>query len=184
MISKIFDLKNFNFHTISNENFREKNRDFSISKIFVGRFQNSLIMVLINRFGQNFVQNYVEFNGGGRGIKSKANGVRGRPLNNFWSPLKFLDPSRVASQSACVRIRRAHHMVSSGYSDSQNVDLWTNLTKSRIFSTRPDFFLLEHIGRLLTIRKVLRHDDKSLGGHRSHLRVPLDLPEAAASITS
>ena len=41
-------------------------------------------MVLINRFGQNFVQNYVEFNGGGRGIKSKANGVRGRPL-----PKKF-----------------------------------------------------------------------------------------------
>ena len=27
------------------------------------------------------------------------------------------------------------YMVSSGYSDSQNVDLWTNLTKSRIFST-------------------------------------------------
>ena len=60
--------------------FDDKNWDFSISKIFVGRFQNSLIMVLINRFGQNFVQNYVEFNGGGRGIKSKANGVRGRPL--------------------------------------------------------------------------------------------------------
>ena len=37
-------------------------------------------MVLINRFGQNFVQNYVEFNGGGRGINSKANGDRGRPL--------------------------------------------------------------------------------------------------------
>ena len=61
------------------KNFDLKNRDFSISKNFVGRFQNSLIMVLINRFGQNFVQNYVEFNGGGRGIKSKANGVRGRP---------------------------------------------------------------------------------------------------------
>ena len=37
-------------------------------------------MVLINRFGQNFVQNYVEFSGGGRGSNSKANRVRGRPL--------------------------------------------------------------------------------------------------------
>ena len=41
-------------------------------------------MVLINRFGHNFVQNYVEFNGGGRGNKSKANGVRGRPLQKYF----------------------------------------------------------------------------------------------------
>ena len=65
---------------ISMKNFDENFRDFSISKKIVGRFQNSLVMVLINRFGQKFVQNYVEFHGGGRGIKSKANGVRGRPL--------------------------------------------------------------------------------------------------------
>ena len=45
-------------------------------------------MVLINRFGQNFVQNYVEFNGGGRGIKIKANGVRGRPLQKKGHPTK------------------------------------------------------------------------------------------------
>ena len=56
--------------------------------------------------------------------------------------------------------------------------------KVAFFLPGQNFFLLEHIGRLLTIRKVLRHDDKSLRGHRSHLRVPLDLPEAAASITS
>ena len=55
--------------------FDEKFRDFSISKKIVGRFQNSLLMILINRFGQNFVQNYVEFNGGGRGIKRKGNSV-------------------------------------------------------------------------------------------------------------
>ena len=61
------------------KNFDENFRDFSISKFFVGRFQNSLLMVLINRFGQNFVQNYVEYNGGGRGINSRANRVRGRP---------------------------------------------------------------------------------------------------------
>ena len=59
--------------------FVKKTRFFNLKKI-VGRFQNSLIMVLINRFGQNFVQNYVEFNGGGRGIKIQANGVCGRPL--------------------------------------------------------------------------------------------------------
>ena len=61
--SKIFDIKNFNW------NFNEN---------FSGRFQNSLLVVLINRFGQNFVQNYVEFNGGGRGINSRAYRVRGR----------------------------------------------------------------------------------------------------------
>ena len=71
---EIFEIENFRkllrskFSTeIPMKIFDLKNRDFSISKIFVGRFQNSLIMVLINRFGQNFVQNYVEFNGGGRG---------------------------------------------------------------------------------------------------------------------
>ena len=49
-------------------------------------------MVLINRFGQHFVQNYVEFNGGGRGIKSNANRVRGRPLQKiFGSAKKTLD---------------------------------------------------------------------------------------------
>jgi hypothetical protein len=32
-------------------------------------------MILINRFGQNFVQNHVEFHGGGRGIKIQA--IRG-----------------------------------------------------------------------------------------------------------
>ena len=37
-------------------------------------------MVLINRFGQNFVQNYVEFNGGGRGSNSRAKRVCGRPV--------------------------------------------------------------------------------------------------------
>ena len=37
-------------------------------------------MVLINRFGKNWVQNYVEFNGGGDELKIQANGVRGRPL--------------------------------------------------------------------------------------------------------
>ena len=54
-------------------------------------------------------------------------------------------------------------MVSSGYSDSQNVDLWTNLTKSSIFSTRPDFFLLKHIGRVLTIRNVKGGDNTDRG---------------------
>ena len=48
-------------------------------------------MVLINRFGQNFVQNYVEFNGGGDGIKIKANGVRGRPLQKKYGPAKKTD---------------------------------------------------------------------------------------------
>ena len=51
-ISKIFDFLDQTFSTeISMKIFDENFRDFSISKIFVGRFQNSLIMVLINRFG-------------------------------------------------------------------------------------------------------------------------------------
>ena len=45
-------------------------------------------MVLINRFGQIVVQNYVESNGGGRGIKSKASGVCGRPLQKKRTPLQ------------------------------------------------------------------------------------------------
>ena len=91
---KKIDLKNFNFHTIFNENFRENFSRFSISKIFVGRFQNSLVMVLINRFGQNFVQNYVEFNGGGRGSKIHAISVRGRSLQKNGRPAKKMDPFR------------------------------------------------------------------------------------------
>ena len=75
-----FRCQNFSFSCNFQWKISWKNRDFSISKIFVGRFQHSLIMVLINRFGQNFVQNYVEFNGGGRGIKIQANPVSGRPV--------------------------------------------------------------------------------------------------------
>ena len=45
-------------------------------------------MVLINRFGKNWVQNYVEFNGGGDELKIKANGVRGRPLQKSTGPAK------------------------------------------------------------------------------------------------
>ena len=80
-ISKIF---NWNF----NENFRSKIWRFFDLKIFVGRFQNSLIMVLINRFGQNFVQNCVEFDGGDRGIKIQAKCVRGRFLQKKIWPLQ------------------------------------------------------------------------------------------------
>ena len=54
-------------------------------------------MVLINRFGQNFVQNYVEFNGGGRGSNSRANRVRGRPVPKpsgaSWKILDMFTPS-------------------------------------------------------------------------------------------
>ena len=60
---------------------------FDLKKI-AGRFQNSLIMILINRFGQNFVQIYVEFNGGGREIKIKAHRVRGTPLQKDFCPLQ------------------------------------------------------------------------------------------------
>ena len=75
----MFDLKNFHFHTIFNENFRWTFSRFFDLKNFRRPISNSLLMVLINRFGQNFVQNYVEYNGGGRGINSRANRVRGRP---------------------------------------------------------------------------------------------------------
>ena len=64
---------------------------------------------------------------------------------SYWSGLQRA--VGVAPRSSLLRFRcsplRAD-MVSSGYSDSQNVDLWTNLTKSSFFSTLPVFFLHEH----------------------------------------
>ena len=73
-------------------------------------------------------------------------------------------------------------MVSSLYSDIQNVDLWTNLTKSSFFSTRPVFFLLEHSRYFLTLRKVLGHANRSPRGHGRPLSVPLKLLEVHQGI--
>ena len=60
-------------------------------------------MVLINRFGQNFVQNYVEFNGGGCGINVRQNPVSWRPVQK-----------KSASRDVCPRerlsFRRAYHL--------------------------------------------------------------------------
>ena len=59
------------------------------------------------------MQNYVEFNGGGRGIKSKANGVRGRPLQKNTQPYKKIHAFRnVCPQNDVlgIRIRRAYHI--------------------------------------------------------------------------
>ena len=94
MKMKIFEIENFRFSRFSMRMFDEFFRDFLSQKNFVGRFQNSLIMVLINRFGQNFVQNYVEFNGGGDRIKIKVNRVRGRPLQKKIPLCKKIDPFR------------------------------------------------------------------------------------------
>ena len=69
-------------------------------------------------------------------------------------------------------------MVSSRYSDFSNVDFRTNLTKSGFFSTRLAFFLLEHSGRSLTIRKVLWHDNESPRGRGRPLGVILELSDS------
>ena len=67
-------------------------------------------MVLINRFGQNFVQNYVEFNGGGHGIKIKANGVRARPLQEKRHPTKK-DTFRKVCPAGGLGIWPAYHII-------------------------------------------------------------------------
>ena len=45
---------------------------FSISKIFATQLLRILFFDLLNRFGQNFVQNYVELNGGGCSVEIRA----------------------------------------------------------------------------------------------------------------
>ena len=84
---------------------------FSISKILVDRFQNAPTMVLINRFGQNFMQNYVEFNGGGNWIKIQANSVRGRPLQKKWRLYKKNDTFRNVCHTRELSLQRAYHIL-------------------------------------------------------------------------
>ena len=63
------------------------------------------------------------------------------------------------------------HMVSSIYSDPQNVDLRTIQTKRLFFIAEPNVFLFNHFGRFQTIRKVLWHDYESPGAAWSLSRV-------------
>ena len=70
-------------------------------------------------------------------------------------------------------------MVSSGYSDLQNVDLGTNLTKSVQKYTMPVFFLPDHSRRFLTIRTVLGDDITAPRGQGRSLRVILKLLESS-----
>ena len=64
----------------------------------------------MNRFGRNFVQTYVEFNGGGRGTNMQANSARGRPLQkNIHPPQKNIHfISEMSAQK--LSLRRAYHM--------------------------------------------------------------------------
>ena len=70
------------------------------------------------------MQNYVEFNGEGRGDIIRANGVRWRPLQKNTRLCKKIHTFReVCPQIDVLRIRitRAYHMVSWPDSESQNV---------------------------------------------------------------
>ena len=52
-----------------------KNRDFSISKILVSRFQNALTFFMINRFGRDFFKSCVYFHGGHAGTCFRVSGA-------------------------------------------------------------------------------------------------------------
>ena len=57
---------------IFNENFDEKIRYFPISNFLVDRFQNGTTFLVINRFGRDFFQSCVDFQGGEDGIEIRA----------------------------------------------------------------------------------------------------------------
>ena len=57
----------FIFHTFSYTQKNDFFEIFSISKLLVSRFQNALTFFIINRFGRDFFQSYVDFHAGGNG---------------------------------------------------------------------------------------------------------------------
>ena len=70
---------------------------FSISKNFATQLWRILFFDLLNRFGQKFVQNYVELNGGDCSVEIRAISMVGMPLQQKRSPLRsvvdFYTPS-------------------------------------------------------------------------------------------
>ena len=62
-------------------NFWWKFRNFSISNFLVDRFQNGTTFLVINRFGRDFFQSCVDFQGGEDGIEIRA-------IWSVWMPLQ------------------------------------------------------------------------------------------------